>query len=100
MVDLSGVPVGYPGDGSGGLRIAHSVWVMAGKPGSGTGEKLRGRHTTERLIGAVTEHTEHHSCIARAYQCSVTAGGGAHLIPADPFRYVLADKPGRIRSHD
>jgi hypothetical protein len=100
VVGLSGLRVGYPGDGSGGVGVAHSVWVMAGKPGTGTGEKLGGRRAAHRLVVAVTEHAQHHSCIPSAYQRAVTAGGRAHLIPANTFRYVLADKSGRIRSHN
>jgi hypothetical protein len=48
---------------------------MAGKPGSGTSEKLRGGHATKRVVGAVTEHAQHHSRIPLAYQRAVTAGG-------------------------
>jgi len=75
VVGVSGEPVGYPGDGSGGVGVAHSVRVMASKPGPGTGEKLRSRHASQRLVGAVTEHPKHHSRIPHAYQRAVTASG-------------------------
>lgn len=99
-VGLSAASVRCPGDRSGGARVAHCVRVVAGQPGPRAGKKLHGWYATQRLVGAVSEHTQDDGGIVLANQGSVAASGGAYLVPADATRYVVADKPGRIGRHD